>query len=65
MDATFVTAGDVRKEYNADGSTKCFYVSRQDADPICLHDAIPEYHRAGTSVYIDSYGRPWVRCPTT
>jgi hypothetical protein len=61
MHTTFVTAGDVRREYNEDGTTKCYYVSRVGAAPICLQKAIPEYYGAGHHIHIDQHGTPWVR----
>lgn len=63
MEATFITVGDVRQEYNDDGTTKCFYVHRKDAKPICLHRVIDAYYSEGNHIYIDSYGNPWVKAP--
>jgi hypothetical protein len=61
MQPTFVTGGDVRPEYNSDGSVKCYHVSRKEGDPMWLHYCIDEYYSEGHRIYIDNYGSPWVR----
>ena len=61
MKPTFITAGDVRTEHNADGTPKCHYVHRKEGQPICVHKLINEYFSEGNRIYIDKYGHPWVR----
>lgn len=62
MTPTFITSGDVRREYNDDGTTKCFHVSRLGMETtIRLSSFLPEYTSAGNWIKIDKYGKPWVR----
>lgn len=61
MTPTFITAGDVRREYGPDGSTTCYYVSRQNAEPIRLQKVISEYYAPGNRIFIDRHGSPWVQ----
>lgn len=62
MTPTFITAGYVQCEYNEDGTTKCYWVSRKGMDtPIRLMKCIKEYYSVGAHIKIDEYGNAWVK----
>lgn len=60
MKATFVTGGEVYPVMKNDVVVG-YDVLKLNGSTIRLSSVIPAYYVAGNFVYIDSWGRPWVK----